>query len=118
MRRPPLEAGDAVKTAYRWDWREQPPMEGIMAAVTIASWGTVRMSMPGTGSDEYELVIETVAPEPGAAASEAAVNERLREELRRLAARLMQSAAATEPSKKSDIENDVARKILAILETP
>ena len=46
---------------FRWDYREQPPMGEIAAAVAELSAGIVRMTMPETGSDEYELTIE-VAP--------------------------------------------------------
>jgi hypothetical protein len=42
---------------FLWDWREQPPMTDIAAAVTELTGGTVSMTMPDTGSDSYELVI-------------------------------------------------------------
>lgn len=70
---------------FTWDWREQPPMDAIMTLVAEASTvGAVRMTMPDTGSDEYELVIESRAPELGAVAYEAAENAPLRERVTEL----------------------------------
>jgi len=42
---------------FRWDYKQQPPMEDIAAAVAELSGGTVKMTFPFTGSDEHELVI-------------------------------------------------------------
>ena len=46
---------------FTWDWREQPPMDGIAAAVAKLSGGRIVMELPETGSDEYELVVKSAA---------------------------------------------------------
>lgn len=43
--------------AFTWDWRAQPPMEQIAAAVERLSGGRVRMYLPQTGTDSYAAVI-------------------------------------------------------------
>jgi hypothetical protein len=49
------QAGDVQR--FTWDYRQPAPMDEIAAAVRELSGGTVRMSIPETGTDEYELVI-------------------------------------------------------------
>jgi len=40
-----------------WDWRAQPPMDAIAAAVTRLSGGRVRVYLPETGMDSYVIVL-------------------------------------------------------------
>lgn len=49
-------ADDRERT-FTWDCRQQPPMDEIAAAVAEMSGGSVRMSMPETGTDEYRLIV-------------------------------------------------------------
>ena len=55
-------AGQAL--SFTWDYRQPAPMDEIAAAVRELSGGTVRMSMPETGGDEYALVISHTGPQP------------------------------------------------------
>ena len=45
------------QAAFTWDYRQPAPIDEIAAAVRELSGGTVTMTMPDTGSDQYELVI-------------------------------------------------------------
>jgi hypothetical protein len=72
--KPDLITVDYLKgeTTVSWDYREQPPMEDIAEIIAQMTGGALRMTMPETGSDEYELVISHAeygqpqpAPEPG-----------------------------------------------------
>jgi len=50
-----------VKT-LTWDYREQPDLAALAAAVAEVSGGTVRIREIETGSDQYEIVIERSDP--------------------------------------------------------
>jgi hypothetical protein len=58
----PGPAAPGTKT-FSWDYEEQPPLDEIAEAVGALSGGSLRMVMPDTGSDQYELVI-TAPPLP------------------------------------------------------
>jgi hypothetical protein len=51
-----------------WDWKEQPDPGQLTAAIGRVSAGTVHACFPGTGSDQYALVLSTLPLTPEAAA--------------------------------------------------
>jgi hypothetical protein len=52
------------QAAFTWDYRQPAPMDENAAAVRELSGGAVRMSMPETGGDEYQLVVSRSEPQP------------------------------------------------------
>jgi hypothetical protein len=40
-----------------WDWREQPNLDQLAAALGRVSGGTVHLAQVDTGSDEYAIVL-------------------------------------------------------------
>ena len=104
---------------FTWDWRQQPPMSEIALAVRDASGGTVRMTMPDTGSDSYELNITRSAPAPAPELAAAIAETRhyreqldaTRKRLEDLATSMEWSASASSPSKKSEIERQCAKAV-------
>lgn len=47
----------APARSFRWDYREQPPLNEIADTIRELSGGTISMSYPDDGSDEYQLDI-------------------------------------------------------------
>jgi hypothetical protein len=53
----PVPATESEPEAFMWDWREQPPMDRIAAAIQRLSAGRLRMYLPETGMDSYVAII-------------------------------------------------------------
>ena len=49
--------GGMTPEIFTWDWKGEPPMEEIFAAVARASGGRVIMRMHDDGTDQYACII-------------------------------------------------------------
>jgi hypothetical protein len=64
---------DLPKIVVTWDWKEQPDLQELDAAVRKASGGFARVHEIDTGSDQFGIVVadHRVTPEEAAAAWDA-----------------------------------------------
>lgn len=55
-----------------WDWRQQPDLDQLAAAVVRVSGGTCHLTVVDTGGDEYALVVgpRAIAPDEACAVYE------------------------------------------------
>jgi hypothetical protein len=56
-----MSAASSPLAVLSWDWREQPNLDELARAVREVSGGTVHVAQVDTSSDQYAIVVSTVA---------------------------------------------------------